>query len=87
MYYALYMLSAPQGNAPSGLPGQRQGGRGQGDQKDKKEQQKKKWEPPLPTSVGKRKKKKGPDAASKLDRKSTRLNSSHSGESRMPSSA
>lgn len=55
----------PKGNTPSG-PGQRQGGRGQpGDQKDKKEQ-KKKWEPPLPTSVGKRKKKKGPDAASKL---------------------
>ncbi|KAI9066230.1 26S proteasome subunit P45 [Trametes coccinea BRFM310] len=55
------------GQTPSGLPGQRPGGgRGQpGDQKDKKEQ-KKKWEPPLPTSVGKRKKKKGPDAASKL---------------------
>ncbi|KAM5532599.1 hypothetical protein V8D89_013725 [Ganoderma adspersum] len=53
------------GNTPSG-PGQRQGGRGQpGDQKDKKEQ-KKKWEPPLPTSIGKRKKKKGPDASSKL---------------------
>ena len=48
------------------MPGQRPGGRGQpGDQKDKKEQ-KKKWEPPLPTSVGKRKKKKGPDSASKL---------------------
>ncbi|KAJ8488205.1 hypothetical protein ONZ51_g3716 [Trametes cubensis] len=55
------------GQSPSGLPGQRPGGRGAPeDQKDKKEAQKKKWEPPLPTSVGKRKKKKGPDAASKL---------------------
>lgn len=54
-----------QGNAPSGMPGGRPGGRPPGDQKDKKEQ-KKKWEPPLPTSVGKRKKRKGPDAASKL---------------------
>ncbi|GAW10183.1 26S proteasome subunit P45 [Lentinula edodes] len=53
------------GNAASGLtpPG------GQGNQnpndKDKKEQQKKKWEPPLPTRVGK-KKRRGPSAASKL---------------------
>lgn len=61
----LRRYNTSQGNTPSG-PGQRPGGRGQpGDQKDKKEQ-KKKWEPPLPTSVGKRKKKKGPDAASKL---------------------
>ncbi|CAO1617859.1 unnamed protein product [Parajaminaea phylloscopi] len=46
------------GQAPSG-----QSGRGQGD-KDKKKDQKK-WEPPLPTRVGK-KKKRGPAAASKL---------------------
>lgn len=54
------------GNAPSGMP-PGAGGQGQGD-KDKKDKgpQKKKWEPPLPTSVGKRKKKKGPATASKL---------------------
>ncbi|CAO1614535.1 unnamed protein product [Jaminaea pallidilutea] len=46
------------GQAPSG-----NAGRGQGD-KDKKKDQKK-WEPPLPTRVGK-KKKKGPAASSKL---------------------
>lgn len=34
-------------------------------EKDKKEQPKKKWEPPLPTRVGK-KKRRGPSAASKL---------------------
>jgi 26S proteasome regulatory subunit T2 len=36
--------------------------------KEKKEtkDQKKKWEPPLPTRVGRKKKKRGPDAASKL---------------------
>lgn len=50
---------------PGGLPG----GPGQSGQpskqNDKKEQQKKKWEPPVPTRVG-RKKKKGPAASSKL---------------------
>ncbi|KAJ3211520.1 hypothetical protein HDU82_005667 [Entophlyctis luteolus] len=44
--------------------GPSQGG-GTGDDKDKKKQQQKKWEQPLPTRVGK-KKKKGPDAAHKL---------------------
>lgn len=43
---------------------------GQGDQnkdgKDGKKDEKKKWEPPLPTRVGHKKKKKGPDAASRL---------------------
>jgi len=44
------------------------GERANQDNKDnKKEQpQKKKWEPPLPTQVGRRKKKRGPDSASKL---------------------
>src|SRR6266436_3695030 len=50
------------------MPGA-QGGPGGGanrDGKDKKDEpQKKKWEPPLPTRVGK-KKKRGPDAATKL---------------------
>jgi 26S proteasome regulatory subunit T2 len=60
----------PKGNAPSGMPGGLPGGPGQpGQQKggDKKDQQpqKKKWEPPVPTRVG-RKKKKGPAASSKL---------------------
>ncbi|KAI6108057.1 P-loop containing nucleoside triphosphate hydrolase protein [Pisolithus sp. B1] len=52
------------GNAPSGLP---PGGFGdQNKDKDKKDQpQHKKWEPPLPTHVGK-KKKRGPATASKL---------------------
>ena len=36
-----------------------------GDKKDKAEQ-KKKWEPPLPTQLGKKKKRRGPSAASKL---------------------
>jgi len=52
-----------QGNAPSGMPpGDLPGG-----DKDKKHQQpqKKKWEPPLPTRVGK-KKRRSPSAASKL---------------------
>jgi len=52
-----------QGQAPSGMPGEG-GGSGKKDQKDQ-QPQKKKWEPPLPTRVGK-KKKRGPDAASKL---------------------
>ncbi|KAG9006698.1 ATPase of 26S proteasome regulatory subunit 4 [Tulasnella sp. JGI-2019a] len=50
------------GNAPSGLPPADGAGK---DGKDKAKEQKKKWEPPLPTRVGK-KKKRGPDAASKL---------------------
>ena len=46
------------GGAPGGQPG--------GDKnKDKQQEQKKKWEPPVPTRVGK-KKRRGPDAASKL---------------------
>ena len=45
------------------MPGEG-GGSGKKDQKDQ-QPQKKKWEPPLPTRVGK-KKKRGPDAASKL---------------------
>lgn len=48
------------GQAPSGQQG-RKGGPG----KDKKKDQQKKWEPPLPTRVGK-KKRKGPDSSSKL---------------------
>ncbi|PWN30451.1 26S proteasome subunit P45 [Jaminaea rosea] len=47
------------GQAPSGNAGRQQG------DKDKKKDQQKKWEPPLPTRVGK-KKKRGPAAASKL---------------------
>ncbi|KAG8870324.1 ATPase of 26S proteasome regulatory subunit 4 [Tulasnella sp. 331] len=50
------------GNVPSGLPPADGAGK---DGKDKTKEQKKKWEPPLPTRVGK-KKKRGPDAASKL---------------------
>jgi 26S proteasome regulatory subunit T2 len=45
---------------------QHSGGAGGGDKKDGKDK-KKKYEPPIPTRVGKRKKKmKGPDAANKL---------------------
>ncbi|PVV01768.1 hypothetical protein BB560_003802 [Smittium megazygosporum] len=33
---------------------------------DKKKKETKKWEPPLPTTIGKRKKRRGPDATSKL---------------------
>ncbi|KAI9325883.1 P-loop containing nucleoside triphosphate hydrolase protein [Zopfochytrium polystomum] len=50
------------GQNQSGLPGGPPGG-GKGDEDKKKNQ--KKWEPPLPTRVGK-KKKKGPDASTKL---------------------
>ncbi|KZS88060.1 26S proteasome subunit P45 [Sistotremastrum niveocremeum HHB9708] len=55
------------GNTPSGLPSNLPGGppganQPGGDKKD----QKKKWEPPLPTRVGKKKKRRGPDASSKL---------------------
>ncbi|KAI0078743.1 26S proteasome subunit P45 [Panus rudis PR-1116 ss-1] len=49
------------GNTPSGMPP----GKPAGDQNQKKDEQKKKWEPPVPTRVGK-KKKKGPASASKL---------------------
>ncbi|KAJ9108981.1 ATPase of 26S proteasome regulatory subunit 4 [Naganishia friedmannii] len=59
-------LCAPQlqvfGQAPSGLGGGPPGGRG--NEKEKKPAPKK-WEPPVPTRVGK-KKKKGPDALNKL---------------------
>lgn len=57
------------GQSPSGMPGGPGGPPGQQPSKDsdKKDQQaqKKKWEPPVPTRVG-RKKKKGPSASSKL---------------------
>jgi len=49
------------GNAPSGPSGSPQGD----PPGDKRKEQKKKWEPPLPTRVGK-KKKRGPDASRKL---------------------
>ena len=52
-----------QGNAPSS--GGPAGGQNNANDKDKKEPLKKKWEPPLPTRVGK-KKRRGPDASSKL---------------------
>jgi len=51
------------GQAPSGLGGP--GGPG-GPGKDPKKPEPKKWEPPLPTRVGKKKKKRGPDASNKL---------------------
>ncbi|CAG8480362.1 10104_t:CDS:10 [Acaulospora morrowiae] len=52
------------GNTPSGLPPL--GGSGDDKNKeDKDKDKKKKWEPPLPTRVGK-KKRRGPDATSKL---------------------
>ena len=47
------------------MPGEGQSQDDKDKQKDKAQQQKKKWEPPLPTRVGK-KKRRGPDAASKL---------------------
>ncbi|KAJ1981087.1 ATPase of 26S proteasome regulatory subunit 4 [Dimargaris cristalligena] len=47
------------GNAQSGFDGQN-------GQDRKKQEQKKKWEPPIPTDIGKKKKKKGPDSAAKL---------------------
>ncbi|CAA7267074.1 unnamed protein product [Cyclocybe aegerita] len=52
------------GNTPSGMPPAEGGAGGDKDKKDN-QPQKKKWEPPLPTRVGK-KKKRGPSAASKL---------------------
>ncbi|KAG2356186.1 26S proteasome subunit P45 [Suillus spraguei] len=54
------------GNAPSGMPPSQHQGQDNKDNKDKKaEPPKKKWEPPLPTRVGK-KKRRGPATASKL---------------------
>ncbi|KAJ2835195.1 ATPase of 26S proteasome regulatory subunit 4 [Coemansia sp. 'formosensis'] len=47
------------GNAQSGFPG---GPPGDKDKKDKK----KKWQPPLPTTIGQRKKKRGPEGAAKM---------------------
>jgi 26S proteasome regulatory subunit T2 len=68
VYTRAHPNSCIQGQYPSGMPGA-PGGPGGGanrDGKDKKDEpQKKKWEPPLPTRVGK-KKKRGPDAATKL---------------------
>ncbi|KAI8805359.1 P-loop containing nucleoside triphosphate hydrolase protein [Cladochytrium replicatum] len=52
------------GNSQSGIGGMPGGGPGKDSDKNKKKEQKK-WEPPLPTRVGK-KKKKGPDASTKL---------------------
>ena len=55
-----------QGQHNSGMFGGPGGPGGNRDGRDKKDEpQKKKWEPPLPTRVGK-KKKRGPDAATKL---------------------
>lgn len=42
------------------------GGQNPGDQDKDKQKEQKKWEPPVPTRVGKKKKRRGPDAASKL---------------------
>ncbi|TPX35328.1 hypothetical protein SmJEL517_g02286 [Synchytrium microbalum] len=55
------------GQGQSGLPGEGAGpgGNKNGKGDDKGKEAKKKWEPPLPTRVGK-KKRKGPDAAGKL---------------------
>jgi 26S proteasome regulatory subunit T2 len=61
----IFTVTVIQGQASSGVP---PSGSGSGNQpkKDQKDQAaKKKWEPPLPTRVGK-KKKRGPAAASKL---------------------
>ncbi|KAJ2107845.1 ATPase of 26S proteasome regulatory subunit 4 [Coemansia sp. S142-1] len=49
------------GNAQSGFPG---GPPGDKDKKDK--DKKKKWQPPLPTTIGQRKKRKGPDGVAKM---------------------
>ena len=68
IYQRVHSDLSVQGQYPSGLPGGPggPGGGGNRDGKDKKDEpQKKKWEPPLPTRVGK-KKKRGPDAATKL---------------------
>ncbi|KAJ2209155.1 ATPase of 26S proteasome regulatory subunit 4, partial [Coemansia sp. RSA 520] len=47
------------GNAQSGFPG------GPPGDKDKKKE-KKKWEPPVPTTIGRKKNKRGPSGAAKL---------------------
>ncbi|KAJ2064478.1 ATPase of 26S proteasome regulatory subunit 4 [Coemansia aciculifera] len=49
------------GNAQSGFPG---GPPGDKDKKDK--DKKKKWQPPLPTTIGQRKKRRGPDGVAKM---------------------
>ncbi|KAJ2749064.1 ATPase of 26S proteasome regulatory subunit 4 [Coemansia pectinata] len=49
------------GNAQSGFPG---GPPGDKDKKDK--DKKKKWQPPLPTTIGQRKKRRGPDGVVKM---------------------
>ncbi|KAI8064774.1 P-loop containing nucleoside triphosphate hydrolase protein [Gongronella butleri] len=59
LFFSFLFFSINMGNSQSGMP------RGN-DKKDKdKDQKKKKWEPPVPTRVGK-KKKRGPDTSSKL---------------------
>jgi len=52
------------GQGQSGLPGSR-GGPG-GDKKDGKDKEKKKYEPPPPRTVGRKKKKRGPEVSAKL---------------------
>ena len=63
------LLNVLQGNAPSGMPPAQDPPQGpkqdKGDKDKKAEPPKKKWEPPLPTRVGK-KKRRGPATASKL---------------------
>jgi 26S proteasome regulatory subunit T2 len=54
-----------QGNNASGMTPQGGFPPNQGD-KDKSKEQKKKWEPPVPTRVGKKKKRRGPASAAKL---------------------
>lgn len=58
--YSYFQGNQQSGGFPGGGPNQ-----GGGGDKDKANEQKKKWEPPVPTRVGK-KKKRGPDAATKL---------------------
>ncbi|KAJ2228359.1 ATPase of 26S proteasome regulatory subunit 4, partial [Coemansia sp. RSA 485] len=50
------------GNAQSGFPGGPPGG----NKDKKKDKEKKAWQPPLPTTIGQRKKKKGADGVAKL---------------------
>ena len=60
--YAIFLTSSFQGQQQSGASGSGKGG-DKGDDKDKK----KKYEPPIPTRVGKKRKRtKGPDTALKL---------------------
>jgi Proteasomal ATPase OB C-terminal domain len=59
------ILNTFKGNAPSGMPPGGDQSQNPNDKDKPKEPPKKKWEPPLPTRVG-RKKRKGPAAASKL---------------------